>query len=1643
MTITAILNTSQSARPRALAWLGVMGLILALLGPFLPSPAVAAPAPTQIAPGSSAEPPVIERSVGDAGFAHPGVGVTADHLETMRENVLAGVEPWASYFAAMAETRYASPTYVAENVGDSDDSPASDAYDNAGMRSRALRDGIGAMTQSLMYVVTGEEVYRANALKAIRAWSSMDPGKYQYFADAHIHTGDPLYKMLIAAEIIRSTTPVNDDLDGYDLRWSERDEQRIEDNLIRPILETFLYSQNRLWNQHLYGVIGAVAAGIFLDDAELYAERVEWFTVNAGYESEHTINGGDVNGALASVFRVIEADDPLNPYGFDFVQHLEMGRDQAHAEGDVDIFAALARIVHNQGTLLDPVHGTVSTASDAVTAYEFLDHRILAGADVFAAFMMGEDVPYIDTSGGAGKLSQAYRGRLVDALGELYYQYRYVAGVDVAEEAPYVAEAFEHRDGPTYYYGNGVGNFWNERGSDFNGAEYWVAFPAELAQEDVEVSGPAGPELDVAQFGHPLGDGATREIDGDGTSYVRLDSDAGRAQLAVRRGIFPSRADTALVGFHIRTTEHTVLRVSPTESEAQAADITVPNTHGQWRYVTLDIAQTAFPVSPVGHHIVFLTAPEGVAPVEVADVLADANGVLTPPVFTHGNTVDLVAVAGEELAVAVPVTGDGDLDVELQGEPAGATLNADGLLTWRPTTSDLGTASFVVRASDGVTDSAAAVTIEVTDSREAAIEHLMSGLAPEAAYTRVSWVLLREAHSEATDAVDTAEDAEFQVLLATLQEARGNLELLNPQLDDGTLDYSGMVSAAGLGYTTLLALTDGENQTTWGDQRVREIVFDFGSGYRVQADAFGFLARDTFPNRAEGTNVYGSNNALDWTLLTERPNSGDDVAIETIPVIEDERDTRYRFLKLQMDEPGVPSDPAYPGIWTLADFRISGERSEAVGSLDSVSISAPDSIAGRAVPGDRIEVQFTGPEGLTDIAVTIAGQDAEVEEVEPGEWVASIVLGAYTEPDVAFSIDFATPDGQDADPVEATSDGSRIFVSSDENLLDNAFASADVVGPDGLSNPTLAGQAAQIFDGNPSSHSDVRAIDGVIALTWDFGEGSNATLSGAELLVRQDGYGISRISNMRIEGSDDRENWTRLTPAVPQGTLDWQRWSVTANDGFRYIRLINGEIMGIAELRLFGAVELDLDVLLEKAAAEDLSGYSRGSALEFTREVDAVRAAAEAGEPSQELAQRLLDAWGLLVSPPVAVQPIEQDWVRASSRSWDGRLDEAANGWAMFDDNPATFTDTTQAAGWVTVIPTTDTLFAIDQVRALPRSGHESRAVGVQFQGSNDGGETWQTFAEVEALSSSSWVEISLDEQVEYGALRVLAPAGNTNLAEVQFVHRVVDVTALEIYISEAEQLDESDWTPSSWAALEAALEQAQEALSPDATQEAVDEASSVLAAAVDALIPAEPVDTTAPTVSVKEGVEFTVGSEETGYEMVSFKLFDEFQIDKVVINGVVKDLTDNQWSDVNFIKPGVFGAVLGENTMEVHDVAGNVTTLEFLLVEPGAEPGPEVPAWEAGQVYTAGDQVSHDGAVFVAQWWTQNQVPGSPTGAWAEVGALVPAAGEDVRAWTASWVYTGGETVAYDGHTWRAKWWTRNQVPGDVHGPWEDLGQY
>ncbi|WP_051392865.1 putative Ig domain-containing protein [Glycomyces arizonensis] len=1381
----------------------------------------------------------IHETVSDAGFAHPGIGLSADDLRNAQAQARAGVEPWASYFAAMTATDFASTTYRASNAlsAEEPDRPLDDSFDHGGLRSRETNDSFGALTQSLMWVMTGDEVYRRNAIQALRAWSGMDPDAYAYFPDAHIHTGKPLSQFLMAAEIIRATDPIDDDTPGeyggYDVAWSAEDDERLLDNLAHPIVETFLYSNEKWMNQHNFGLYGRIATAIYDDDPDAYATGVEWLTVNASYD-------GYDNGAMAPQMPYIEADDPDNPYGYGFVQVREMARDQAHAETNIDNFTALARMLDVQGTKVDPVAGTVSTADDAVSAYDFLDHRLLDGANAFYGFMMGAWTPWVEKRGEGwdGTVSQAYRGRLFNPLSELYYQYTYESGVDVEAEAPWLAELHSRMDGPYYHYGSGTANFWAPGDKS---PEYWVAFPEELA--GTEPTSIEDTELSMGRYSLQLDD-RTELVTEDGRTFARAHVDEEGTTSVISRMMFSDSA----IGLLVRTDGPALLEVldkeapselNPDETEPETlASVELPDTEGQWRYVT-------YPSGGFNTHFYRLTGAGGTT-VDLDTVTLEADAELTAPRFEQDED-RYYLWARDEATIDLSATDDGGSVAYAADLPEGASLDAEtGILTWEPSKRDRGRHDVQVVADDGETVAVRTFELAVAKDQKKLIRAaLADGYDDDAVYTTVSRERFEAALDEAEDAARHGSDEDFRAAFAALLDAMDGLELLNPTLEDGTLDYTGMVTSTVIGDGAVAALADGDTGSHAGDLRAASFTLDFGTQYRVAADEFGLQARFSFPMRSQGTNVYGSNDGISWTLLTERESSETN-DMETIGVVAEHRGEAFRYFKLQVDDPGIPIDPAYPGIWSVGEFRISGERSEVAGTVTDVSLSSDDALRERVTAGDSVALAFSSATPIDDVAVTIGGEAVEATSEDGLSWTAATELGEVTGGGlVPITIDHTTDDGVRAATVLGTTDGSQLYASDERNLVDLA-AAAQVVDANGDPDPAKAAQAAAMLDGDTGTHSDIGAVDGEYDVIWDFGEGGTVALDRADFLARQDDNGLTRMKDQVIEGSNDLSEWTALTgPTAAE--LDWQNLdSLDDGTGYRYLRVANGNIIGIAELRLFGTVGIDLDAVLARADAEDLSAHSRASAILFGREVEAVRAAGEEPDADRNaLALRLLDAWSLLEDPPVAAAAIDRWWVTASSPSWDGERDAAANGWAMFDGDSATFTDTEQSTGWVRVVPTEEAALRVETVEFMPRSGYASRADGVQFQGSDDGGQTWETFATA-AAPAEGWNTIALAEAVEYGAVRVYAPSGNANLAEVRFTSRIVDTTGLDLYLTETEALTEGDWTAETWAALAEARDAglALRAEGAEPTQEEVDAAADTLAGAIAALSPAALVPT-------------------------------------------------------------------------------------------------------------------------------------------------------------------------------------------------------
>lgn len=98
--------------------------------------------------------------------------------------------------------------------------------------------------------------------------------------------------------------------------------------------------------------------------------------------------------------------------------------------------------------------------------------------------------------------------------------------------------------------------------------------------------------------------------------------------------------------------------------------------------------------------------------------------------------------------------------------------------------------------------------------------------------------------------------------------------------------------------------------------------------------------------------------------------------------------------------------------------------------------------------------------------------------------------------------------------------------------------------------------------------------------------------------------------------------------------------------------------------------------------------------------------------------------------------------------------------------------------------------------------------------------------------------------------------------------------------------------------------------------------------------------------------------------------------------------------------------------------------------------------------MYTGGMLVSYNGHTWKAKWWTQGETPGVAD-VWADQGACSgggttpPPPGQcTLPAWNSSTAYVGGQQVSYGGHKWTAKWWTQGDVPGaNAQNVWTDNG--
>ncbi|WP_372661900.1 LamG-like jellyroll fold domain-containing protein [Cohnella sp.] len=383
---------------------------------------------------------------------HPGIAMSLSDLDNMRDHVRAGNEPWNTAFLTFAADPASRPNpRILYEVGNdlfvnirgpwafTDENGVFWANPSDYVGTRANSDALVAFKQAIMWYITGDETYRSNAMYIIRAYS----GIQSVFPHTSFRFATATYLLAAAAEIMRySDTPTNS------LKWTATDTQNLT-NMMELCSVTY-NPHSFFMNQHQFTVMGTIGRAIFTNDLELYAEAVEAATVNVLGDD------GGRNGSIKHEMRWMTINEmtgePLDPSDY-HVQLMEMGRDVGHAYANIAGLFTLAQTIYAQGTKVDPVDGTMSTAANAVNPFNFLNDRLLEGTTYALKYHLGYDVlwtPAVANQTYAGQIFEQInpdgRGRIDPFLSVLYNYYKYIEGQDMTQEKfKYLAYAYETR----------------------------------------------------------------------------------------------------------------------------------------------------------------------------------------------------------------------------------------------------------------------------------------------------------------------------------------------------------------------------------------------------------------------------------------------------------------------------------------------------------------------------------------------------------------------------------------------------------------------------------------------------------------------------------------------------------------------------------------------------------------------------------------------------------------------------------------------------------------------------------------------------------------------------------------------------------------------------------------------------------------------------------------------------------------------------------------------------------------------------------------------------------------------------------------------------------------------------------------------
>ena len=318
-------------------------------------------------------------------FVHPGLLVSRADLERARARIAAQAEPWASSYATLrADSRSsatkaigAPPTIIGRN--------SASAY--ASTRYEAEAAAVVAFQNALVYALSSEDAHAAKAVEILNAYAQTTQHFDRADPERDLEAAILGWLWVSTAELVRHTGWAAEDLARFDA-WVRGVVYADTDYQPGGVLMTPL--TNGAGARGAFGLRTKLAIGVYLEDATIYREAVDYFFHGQG------------NGAPTYY---------VNP---ESGQTWEAGRDQGHAQGGLSRLIETTHIAKNQG---DP------------TLYAWENDALRRAIEYIAAYNLGNDVPYapmkpytLDWAAVYDTISPTGRGQLA-TIYELPYSY--------------------------------------------------------------------------------------------------------------------------------------------------------------------------------------------------------------------------------------------------------------------------------------------------------------------------------------------------------------------------------------------------------------------------------------------------------------------------------------------------------------------------------------------------------------------------------------------------------------------------------------------------------------------------------------------------------------------------------------------------------------------------------------------------------------------------------------------------------------------------------------------------------------------------------------------------------------------------------------------------------------------------------------------------------------------------------------------------------------------------------------------------------------------------------------------------------------------------------------------------------------------